>query len=180
MHDVRSPEVSYVQPMGQRGTTSPLCFQPNTLLSSLLKPSFEPGTSSCCAGCNSCFIIQDKIGGNASEDATAAQVPAVPASSAASQLLISDMGPPARKTASLAKILKSGALSKTRKASVAHLQQPRSPLGNSRAGVQSAKVGPSTAASDVTAARVGQQQAASPYARQVTSEISTYPAVHGA
>ena len=84
------------------------------------------------------------------------------------------MGPPARKTASLATILKSRALSKNHKAPVAHLQQPRSPLGDPRAGAQSAEVGPSDAASDAasdaTAAQAGQQQAASAYARQVISD----------
>ena len=100
----------------------------------------------------------------------AAQGPVIPTSTAASELLISDMGPPARKTASLAAILESGALGKTHKAPVAHLQQPRSSLGNSRAGVQSTEAGASAAASDATAARAGQQQAASSCAQQVTSD----------
>ena len=170
MHDVLSPEVAKGQPMCQRGMNSPLYLLPNTVPSALLKPSSEPGTSSCCADCKSCSIAQDKIGGNASEGATATQVPAVPASTAANQLFISGMGPPARKTASLATILKGGALSNTRKEPVAHLQQPRSSLGGSRAGAQSAGVGASAAASDAADARAGQQQAASPTARQVISD----------
>ena len=100
----------------------------------------------------------------------AAQVPAVPATTAANQLFISDMGPPARKTASLATILKSRALSKACKAPVTHLRQPHSSLGNSRAGAQSTELGASAAASEATAAQAGQQQTASPYARQVISD----------
>ena len=116
------------------------------------------------------------MGGNASEGATAANIPAVPASKAASQLFISDMGPPAHKTASLAKILKSGALTKIRKAPAAHLQQPPPSLGDSRAGVQSAEAGPSAAVSDAAAAQAGQQHAASSSARQVICD--TPPSCH--
>ena len=101
-------------------------------------------------------------------NASAAQNPAEPAPKVASGLFISHMGPPAQKTASMAKIWKSRAWTKTRKASVAHLQQLSSSLGDSRAGAQSAVRGPSGAISDAAAARAGKQQAASPPARQVS------------
>ena len=126
----------------------------------------ELNSTSGCAGCKLCSTVQDKMGCNASDYATAAQVPAEPACKAAGQLFISGMGPPAHKTASLARIL-SRAPSKTYKAPVAILQQPSPSLGDSRAGVQSAEAGPSGPASGAAAAQAGKQQAASWILHQV-------------
>ena len=122
----------------------------------------------------SCLAVQDKVGGNASEGATAAHMQAVSASKGAGQLYITDMGPPARKTASLAKILKSRAPVKFRRLPVAHLPQPLPSPSDSRAGAHCAEAGPSGAVSDAAAAPADQKQAASPSARQVLCDIAHY------
>ena len=114
-----------------------------------------------------CFTVQDNVSGNAADGAVAAKHLAEPAPQVASQLFFSDMGPPARKTASMAQILKSRAQTKAHKAPITHLQQRCPSQGNSRAGVQSTEAGPSGATDGAAAVQAGKQQAARPPTRQV-------------